>query len=214
MDISRRKKELVEEPGEREKSIASVGMRLRLYRNERGMSLRVMASQLSVSASFLSQLETGKSQASVATLYAICDCLGISMEELFQSLRKSNTDDAKDVGSPSDEIVVRANERTTVYLDSGVTWERLTTMSDKDVDFMRISYPVGGSSTSDDSFLRHSGREYHFVILGQLEICLGFEKYEVGAGDSISFDSSIPHRLANVGEVPVVAITAVVGRYP
>jgi mannose-6-phosphate isomerase-like protein (cupin superfamily) len=39
-----------------------------------------------------------------------------------------------------------------------------------------------------------------------LEITLGFETYRLTSGDSISFDSSRPHRLANAGDVPVEAI--------
>jgi mannose-6-phosphate isomerase-like protein (cupin superfamily) len=48
--------------------------------------------------------------------------------------------------------------------------------------------------------------EYGFILKGILEITLGFEIYRLGAGASISFDSSRPHRLAHVGDVPVEAI--------
>ena len=54
--------------------------------------------------------------------------------------------------------------------------------------------------------IRHVGTEYGFVLSGTLEITLGFETYRLHASDSISFDSSRPHRLANVGDVPVEAI--------
>jgi len=54
--------------------------------------------------------------------------------------------------------------------------------------------------------IRHVGTEYGFMLSGTLEITLGFETYQLNAGDSIAFDSSRPHRLANVGDVPVEAI--------
>jgi transcriptional regulator with XRE-family HTH domain/quercetin dioxygenase-like cupin family protein len=64
-------------------SVAHVGARLRQARQEAGLSLREVARQLGVSASFVSQLETGKSQPSVATLYSLAQLLNVSIDELF-----------------------------------------------------------------------------------------------------------------------------------
>jgi mannose-6-phosphate isomerase-like protein (cupin superfamily) len=47
---------------------------------------------------------------------------------------------------------------------------------------------------------------------GTLGIKIGFQEYELNAGDSIAFDSTRPHRLFNKGDVPVHAIWFVVGR--
>ena len=60
-----------------------VGARLRQRRMERGISLRQFARDIEVSASFISQLETGKAQPSVATFFSICAALDISTDELF-----------------------------------------------------------------------------------------------------------------------------------
>jgi mannose-6-phosphate isomerase-like protein (cupin superfamily) len=60
--------------------------------------------------------------------------------------------------------------------------------------------------------MRHHGREYGYVISGTLEIQIGFQKFELNAGDSIAFDSTRPHRLFNKGDEPVHAIWFVVGR--
>src|ERR1019366_8627943 len=60
-----------------------VGARLRQRRMERGISLRQFARDIDVSASFISQLETGKAQPSVATFFSICAALDISTDELF-----------------------------------------------------------------------------------------------------------------------------------
>ena len=62
---------------------AQVGQRLRSAREEQGLSLREVARRLDISASALSQIETGKSRPSVKTLYAIVSELGLSMDELF-----------------------------------------------------------------------------------------------------------------------------------
>jgi transcriptional regulator with XRE-family HTH domain/mannose-6-phosphate isomerase-like protein (cupin superfamily) len=217
-----------------------IGSRLRAKRLAQGISLRQFARDLEVSASFISQLETGKAQPSVATLFAICSALDITTDELFESEDAASetggevlevvsgaTDAANNawrttasygstpdgatssndvVVSRSSSPVVHPHHRKILVLDSGVTWESLTvTRSDK-TDFMFVRYDVGGSSTMEGRLIRHVGNEYGFVISGTLEITLGFETYRLSAGDSISFDSSRPHRLANVGDVPVEAI--------
>ncbi|MFJ7332868.1 helix-turn-helix domain-containing protein [Streptomyces sp. NPDC101110] len=63
--------------------VPPVGARIRQARLERGTSLRALAREIGVSASLVSQIETGKSQPSVSTLYAITTALGISVESLF-----------------------------------------------------------------------------------------------------------------------------------
>ena len=60
--------------------------------------------------------------------------------------------------------------------------------------------------------MRHPGREYGVVLEGQLGVQLGFDEYTLGPGDSIAFDSTKPHRLCNLGDVPVNGIWFVVGR--
>ncbi len=63
--------------------VVNLGARLRDVRLRSGRSLREVARQLSVSPSFVSQLENGKSQPSVATLYALSQLLDVSIDELF-----------------------------------------------------------------------------------------------------------------------------------
>jgi mannose-6-phosphate isomerase-like protein (cupin superfamily) len=46
----------------------------------------------------------------------------------------------------------------------------------------------------------------------ELHVTIDFREYVLEPGDSISLDSTTPHRLANVGDTPVHAIWFVVGR--
>jgi transcriptional regulator with XRE-family HTH domain/mannose-6-phosphate isomerase-like protein (cupin superfamily) len=218
-----------------------IGARLRTKRLAQGISLRQFARDLDVSASFISQLETGKAQPSVATLFAICSALDITTDELFESeaVEESGgdtellqavgggTDAANNAwrtissfgglpaesahphdgpSSRSSSPVVHPGSRKILVLDSGVTWESLTAVRTDKTDFMFVRYDVGGSSTMEGRLIRHVGTEYGFLLSGILEITIGFETHRLTAGDSISFDSSRPHRLNNVGDVPVEAI--------
>lgn len=71
--------------GEATEPVVNLGARLKHRRQLSGMSLREVARQLGVSPSFVSQLENGKSQPSVATLYSISQLLDVSIDELFST---------------------------------------------------------------------------------------------------------------------------------
>ncbi len=61
----------------------NLGGRLKRARQKSGLALREVARQLGVSASFVSQMENGKSTPSVATLYSMAQLLDVSIDELF-----------------------------------------------------------------------------------------------------------------------------------
>jgi quercetin dioxygenase-like cupin family protein len=73
-------------------------------------------------------------------------------------------------------------------------------------------YPAGGESAPADALVRHTGREFGIVLAGRLRVTVGFEDHELGPGDSISFDSTVPHRLYNDGDETVEAVWVVLGR--
>jgi uncharacterized cupin superfamily protein len=56
------------------------------------------------------------------------------------------------------------------------------------------------------------GREFGLVLAGELTVELGFERYVLQPGDSIAFDSTMPHRMINTGQIPVQAIWVVLDR--
>src|SRR2546423_3706375 len=60
-----------------------LGKRLRQERDGLGLSLRELARRLDVSPSLVSQIETGKVQPSVRTLYAMVSELGVSLDDVF-----------------------------------------------------------------------------------------------------------------------------------
>jgi transcriptional regulator with XRE-family HTH domain len=199
---------------------AAMGDRLREVRLSRGLSLRRLAARLGVSASFISQVETGRAKPSVSTLYAIVNELGISLDELLFIDARSV---AADIGQPvlipglpgfplPVDPVQRSQERSSIRLASGVVWERLTTASIPNVDFFHVTYEVGGASSSALEFQRHAGQEWGYVISGSLGVRIGFEDYLLGAGDAITFHASTPHRLFNAGDEPVQSVWFVVGR--
>jgi transcriptional regulator with XRE-family HTH domain len=196
--------------------LGDLGSRLREERERARISQRELARRLGVSASLISQIESGQSKPSVSTLYAIVTELDVSLDDVFR-IHDDELSIATAVGAESDSAVVarpvvHPTERHVVELDSGVIWERLTSHEHEDVDFLHVIYDVGGSSASDERLMRHPGREYGYVLSGRLGVQLGFERHELGPGDSIAFDSTTPHRLWNLGDEAVHGIWFVVGR--
>jgi transcriptional regulator with XRE-family HTH domain len=209
-----------------------LGLRLRAARERKNIGLRELARRLGVSASLISQIETGKSEPSINTLFAIVSELELSVNEIvFEPTHDgqpstSGSDRAGDgtpgrhprdpspvpVADAPDSPVQRGTSRTSISLESGVSWERLTSQPDHNVDFLLLRYPPGSESTPPHSLMRHNGTEYGYILSGRLQVTIGFETYEIGPGDSIAFDCTQPHRFATVGDETVEAVWFVVGR--
>jgi transcriptional regulator with XRE-family HTH domain len=182
-----------------------IGEQLRARRHELGWSLRDLADRLGVSPSLISQIERGRANPSVSTLYSIVQALDISLDELLFNERRSAE---PPIGGP----IQRSNERHRIRLASGVLWDRLTTVSEPGVEFLHVVYEVGGASSPEDAFQRHAGHEWGYVLSGTLTVTIAFRTYTLEPGDAVSLDSTTPHRLANLGDVPVHAIWFVLGR--
>lgn len=220
---------------------AQMGLRLRGAREKANMSLREMARRVHLSPSFISQVELGRTAPSVGTLYAMVTELGLSLDSLMAedvaphdlesprptpstrpkladrtevahangSARASSVQPLPEVGALPG--LQRADERPELYL-GGVRWERLTPDDDPEVEFLRVTYPAGTESCPADNLMNHGGKEYIHILSGRLEIQVAFARQVLGPGDSLHFDSSIPHRLSNPHDETCVAIWFVVGR--
>jgi transcriptional regulator with XRE-family HTH domain len=204
-----------------------LGARLRAERLRQGMSLREMARRVGVSASALSQIETGKAQPSVSKLFDIVNLLDTSLDGLLAGASgrapASGDQVAQGHGGPVDAnhgyetegffSFQRSGEHEVLELESGVHWRRLTAGSLPGIEFLHVSYAPGACSSRDGAFMRHAGQEFGYVLSGRLVVDVGFESYQLGAGDSISFPAPTPHRLSNPGTEPAAAVWCVLGRH-
>lgn len=242
--------------------IDNLGSRLKDLRLKAGLTLRETARKIGVSPSFVSQIENGKSQPSVATLYTFARLLDVSIDELFdprsERARPDRAARAKPNGNkhpptrgdkhprtsgdkhprtngdrrprtnghrnpsnawhPSEYAnrvsVVHPSHRSILIMAEGVTWERLAATPEHAVNFMKITYAPGATSTGGGDLVSHDGYEYGYVLKGTLEIVVGSETFTLNEGESMGFDSRIPHRLRNVGKGAFEGIWFVHGREP
>ncbi|MCZ7665555.1 MAG: helix-turn-helix domain-containing protein [Thermoleophilia bacterium] len=77
-------------------ALEGVGARMRALREERAMSLRALARLIDVTPSLISQIETGKINPSVSSLYAIANALDVPMDVFFG--RKAPTTSSSPAG--------------------------------------------------------------------------------------------------------------------
>lgn len=199
-------------------SSGDVGPRVRAARVAQGMSLRELARRLDVSAGHVSQVERGLVTPSIHLLYAMADVLSLAVGDLFGEQASAKGSGAGDSGVERTEgeerFVTRASGRRTIDLESGVRWELLTPTAREPVDFREIVYPAGAGTASGTGFVRHAGREYGLVMAGILSVQLDFERYRLGPGDSIAFDSTVPHRFWNAEGETVRAVWCTVEGVP
>jgi len=203
------------------------------------MSLRELANKAEVSASMLSQIETGKVFPSVRSLYGIADALNVSVDYFFPEQNGSRvTPDVPDISTPGmltasemrdaklngiagmgkgfaartqpSSPVVHANARPMIELKGGVSWSRLTALAEDGAEFLEITYAP--SAMSGASLSHHEGREFGLILEGELVVELGFEFYTLHKGDSIVFESTVPHRLINKSDQPMHAVWVVLSR--
>ena len=214
-----------------------LGARLREARLKRGLSLRSVAQSLGVSASLISQVEIGKTQPSVATLYAMASHLGVSLDELvgLQSGPIAVPNLAQEVvaqapggasaplgpdapapmyghSGPPLPDVQRAVENPVIEMENGVRWERLAAGAGGPVDALLVTYEPGASSSVEGKLMRHAGFEHAYLLEGELTLHIDFETHVLGAGDSLQFDSVRPHLYSNRGDVPAKGVWFVFGR--
>ena len=200
-----------------------IGTQIRTARLARGHSLRRLASELGVSASLLSQVENGKVQPSVATLYSLVNALGLSLDQVLRGEPDNQERDAaptpvptggadKDPSALTGGVVQRGRENPTLDMENGVRWERLSGSSTTGPEILLVTYRAGASSSIDGRLMRHSGHEYAYLLEGRLTLQVGFDVFELEAGDSFNFDSTRPHMYINRSDSPARGIWFTDGR--
>ena len=173
-----------------EETRVDVGERLRAIRTLRRVTLKTVADRAGLSESFLSQVERGRANASVASLKRIAGALGVNVADLFEPN-----------GSPSRPRVLRRESRPTLTFG---TLGRKFMLTPRPLEHLQVI--VGeleeGGSTGDEPYTHGDSEELLVVLAGTVHLQLGTEVFELRTGDSIDYRSSTPHRLTNIGGEP------------
>ena len=173
------------------------GTRLRELRQKQDLTLKDLAERSDVSLSMISQIERGKADPTLTTLYKICKGLEIPLSMLV-------VDDAEEFQ------IVRADERRVMnFPDSRSRYEFLTPSHHGGVEMLMIHLEPG---THNRHQVQHTGEECGLVLSGILTVSLAGEEHVLRPGDSIRYLSTLPHRLHNDSDEVTVSVWAMTGQ--
>jgi transcriptional regulator with XRE-family HTH domain len=181
-----------------ENSVAErlLGERIRARRRELGLTLVQVAERADLSHPFVSQIERGRAQPSMASLHRLARALGVTQDWLLAAGRPFSADQLVAVQRAGKSLVVsHAGRGTARQLLSAPGHFVPTEFSYDSQDF--------------EEFFQHDGVEFVYVAQGALEVELGggvdgagSELYVLDAGDCLRYPGSVPHRWRSAQRSP------------
>lgn len=159
----------------------AIGAHIRQRRKALGMTLSQLSVRSGLSAPFLSQLERNLASPSLVSLMSLTRALDLEIESLL-----------KVPGERS--IICRANKRQRILTDSKAKYFDLSAdLPMRQMDAILMQIPPGHIYPVD----QRNGEEFLFILEGELEVEVGDVKTTLGTGDSLHFNSQLPHKSQN-----------------
>jgi transcriptional regulator with XRE-family HTH domain len=161
--------------------VADLGHNIRVARKGQNVSLRELARRVGISASALSQIETGKTRPTVRTAYEIARQLGVRLADLSVEVSSAGgarfhaaTDHRLLPVGPGDvvldglvahmrqavELIPREAQQV-VELDGGERFRVLSGRSLPGASCLLLTYEPGAVSPPGEEFVRHAGHEFN-----------------------------------------------------
>lgn len=165
------------------------GKKVRTLRSQKNLTLQELAKKTNRSVSLLSQIETGKVSPSFSTMRIIADALDISLSQLILDEEASET---------RDSCLMEVRERKILTTQGGVQHQLLSRNLTLPFEFISFEIPPGAST--GEELYTHDGLECGLLLAGTIEIQVGDKVYRMKPGDTITLNSSIPHKLSNCGK--------------
>jgi transcriptional regulator with XRE-family HTH domain len=163
----------------------SVGAKLRGLRARQGLSLRTLAERSGLNVNTLSLIENGKSSPSVSTLQQLALALQCPITAFFETEQMAR----RVVFTPQDKRP---------HLDfPQAKMENLG----KDLDRHAVQpfvVTLEPGSGSGDQLIVHTGHEFVYCLSGQILYTIDGVEYPLGPGDSVVFESHLPHCWKNI----------------
>jgi transcriptional regulator with XRE-family HTH domain len=175
---------------------AEPGAAVRVLREQRALTIAALARQVGLSAAAISQIESGTVQPSVTTLRRLAAALGVPVFRFFLP-----------ADTPAASVVRRADRKTVGLARTGARYELLTPSLQGRLEVMEITMDPGQASAPER--ISHPGEECLVIISGDGVLELGDDAIEMGPGDAVTFQASLPHLLRNAGQGPLSAISAI-----
>jgi transcriptional regulator with XRE-family HTH domain len=161
-----------------------IGARVKEYRQAHEYTLDVLGQKTGLSRSYLSKLENGKVSPSIPTLLKIAQALNTTIGSFLDGLTGPDDDEP---------VVIRAAQRPVQVRGAstfGYSYERLANGKDSALDAFIVRFTRGRRPPKP---FVHAGFEFNYVLSGQVELVYRNRRIVLDPGDSIYYDSSVPH---------------------
>lgn len=166
-----------------------VGRRIRTLRLLRGMTVRDLATASGVSAGMVSNVENGKTSASIGVMVELCRSLGVELADLFGTTGVSACPTAD-------------SEREVLEATGGIRKTVLLREPKFGVSFYQVHIPPGASTGQVNSHDR--AIELVHVLHNEVVVYLDDVRVEVRESESTEFKSEINHYIRNESDTPAV----------
>ena len=176
-----------------------VGTIINKFRKTKQMTLLELSQKSGVALATLSRIENGKMTGTLKSHISICEALDVSLTDLYESLPSSKkTLEVKAKGTDQ-KISVHDKKSSSIMLASNVQSKKMMPLL--------VTLSKGGHTNTEKD--PHGVEKFIYVLDGKVEAAIGEEKFGLGSGDTIYFDSSVPHHFKNsgAGETRLVSIS-------
>ena len=183
-----------------------IGERIRRLRLKKSMGLVELGRHTGLSASFLSQLETGRVVPTLRNLARIAMVFSKDLSYFFET-------------EPSSIFRIHRQKERVRLPQTGVEppnyfFESLAYMvPDRHMDpyFAEFVPQEPGSEIRPHL---HAGFEFLYILAGELELCHGDQREAIGPGDAAYFESGTPHSYRCAGSAPCSALIVTMSPQP
>jgi transcriptional regulator with XRE-family HTH domain len=155
-------------------------------REVRHLSLRALARACGLSVNTIGLIERGKTSPSVSTLQALATALNVPITTFFEDHQPSVS-----------VLFTPAYRRPQIALPDGVLEQLGQGLPEQCFQPLILRLEVGGGSGPDP--ILHAGHEFVLCLSGCLSYEVGGAEYVMAQGDSLLFESHLPHRWRNAG---------------
>jgi transcriptional regulator with XRE-family HTH domain len=175
-----------------------LGRILKTYREKTGRNQGDVASKAGISVSMLSQIERGIVAPSIETLMMVCSVLDLDVSQLFRM-----------VASTEPQVRIHHSGERLRNEVGGVHYEQLmsSTQGAWQAEMFLLEVAPGCSTTFSGG--GHEGVEIGYVLAGEAVLTVDATDYRISKGDSIHFNSHLPHQLRNCGKSRFKAIWSI-----
>lgn len=174
---------------------AIVALHLKYLRVQSGMTLEDLARDSGLTRSYLSKVERGISTPSIESALNIAKALGVTVDRLFGEQAQEDV-----------VTIVRGNGTS-----AGDPNNHLSLVAGIKADRAMRAFVVRPGKTQKRGRImsHHEGEEILFVLTGTIEMQIGARRETLNPGDCVQFDSTIPHRLTSLTDVPASALVVI-----